>query len=105
AVESFRVSERDAENERVHALVKERFLSAGGSAYIGNGGLLPDQADARIAEGKADAIAFGELYISNPDFAERIAQGGPYAEPNKETYYSGDAEGYTDYPTLIESAV
>ncbi|MEO1534534.1 MAG: alkene reductase [Planctomycetota bacterium] len=102
AVESFRVSERDAENERVHAIVKDRFLSAGGSAYIGNGGLLPDQADARIAEGKADAIAFGELYISNPDLAERIAQGGPYAEPNKETYYGGGAEGYTDYPALAE---
>lgn len=102
AVESFRVSERGDENERVHAIVKNRFKDAGGCAYIGNGGLTPDEADTRVADGLADAIAFGELYIANPDLVERIAAGGPYNEPDRDTYYGRGAKGYTDYPTLDE---
>ncbi|MEO1585096.1 MAG: alkene reductase [Planctomycetota bacterium] len=103
AVEQFGDQQRDDENERVHASIRERFTSAGGSIYIGNGGLTPETAEPRIAEGKADAIAFGKLYISNPDLAERVAQGGPFADWNQQTFYGGTAEGYTDYPSLAEA--
>ncbi len=106
AVEAFRTYERNDENERIHAHINERFKATGGGIYIGNGGLTPDEADRRIRDGLADAVAFGELYIANPDLAERIAQGGPYNKPDPETYYAGDSgqqAGYTDYPSLEQA--
>lgn len=72
----------------------------GAGVYIGNGGLTPEQAEQRLAADRADAVAFGTSYIANPDLAERIALGGPYNEPNRDTFYGGTAVGYTDYPSL-----
>lgn len=104
AVEAFGGQERDAENERVHGLVRENFKKAGGAIYIGNGGLSPEDAEGRIADGKADAVAFGTLFISNPDLPTRIESGGPYAEADQSTFYGGDEKGYTDYPALEEAS-
>ncbi|GAB5496658.1 MAG: alkene reductase [Phycisphaerales bacterium] len=103
-VEGFAGMVRDNESERVYAVVRENFKNAGGGIYIGNGGLTPDEAEQRIAGGKADVIAFGSLFISNPDLPERISQNGPYNEPNQETFYGGTEVGYTDYPALEEVA-
>ena len=89
--------------EDVIDAVRENFLSAGGSVYISNGNLDPEQAAQRIAQGKAGAVAFGKLYISNPDLAERVAAGGPFAPWNRETFYGGGPEGYTDYPAMDEA--
>lgn len=99
-VEAFGDASRDEEAERIFALISKSFKQAGGSIYIGNGSLTPEQADQRIKDHYADAIAFGALYIANPDLVERIQQGGPYNEPNRDTFYSGTEIGYTDYPTL-----
>lgn len=100
AVEAFAGQERDAENERVHRVVRERFKASGGGIYVGNGGLDVLGASARVADGQADAIAFGTLFISNPDLVDRIARGGPYAEADRATFYGGTEKGYTDYPSL-----
>jgi N-ethylmaleimide reductase len=51
-----------------------------------------------IEEGHADLVAFGKPYISNPDLVERFKNNLDLAEWNQETFYSGGAEGYTDYP-------
>jgi 2,4-dienoyl-CoA reductase-like NADH-dependent reductase (Old Yellow Enzyme family) len=61
-------------------------------------------ARARIAEGIADAISIGRPFISNPDLVRRIATGAPLAPGDVSTFYSGDARGYIDYPTLDEAA-
>ena len=61
-------------------------------------------ARARIAEGIADAISIGRPFISNPDLVRRIATGAPLAPGDVSTFYSGDARGYVDYPTLDETA-
>jgi N-ethylmaleimide reductase len=53
-----------------------------------------------VHSGVADLVAFGALYIANPDLAERFRAGLPLAVPNRATYYGGDAHGYTDYPTV-----
>lgn len=53
-----------------------------------------------IEDGTADAIAFGALFLANPDLPARLAQGGPFNTPNPATFYGGDERGYTDYPTL-----
>ncbi|WP_246156270.1 alkene reductase [Thiohalocapsa marina] len=68
-----------------------------------NGAYDPERARAAIAAGDADLIAFGRLYLANPDLPERIAAGGPYNTPDPATFYGGGAEGYTNYPTLAEA--
>lgn len=95
--EAFAGSPRD---EDVIAAVRSSFPGV----YIANGGYTPASARERVAAGLADAVAFGELYISNPDLAERIAAGAPLNSPDPDTYYGGGAAGYTDYPTLAEQS-
>jgi N-ethylmaleimide reductase len=74
------------------------------AAYHGTlivcGGYDYDRANETIAQGLADAVAFGELYIANPDLVERFAAGASLNKPEPRSYYGGDEKGYTDYPTL-----
>ena len=65
---------------------------------IGNMGYSAEEADAAIVAGKLDAVAFGVPFIANPDFPERIRKGVALAEPDRSTFYTWDAKGYTDYP-------
>ncbi len=62
------------------------------------GGFDRARSDAALADGTADAIAFGRPYISNPDLMERLRDGVPFAPYDRATFYGGGAEGYTDYP-------
>jgi len=62
------------------------------------GGFTGEDAEAAIAEGHADAIAFGRIFISNPDLPLRLRHGYPLTPYNRKTFYGGDVEGYTDYP-------
>lgn len=71
-----------------------------GGLYMANGGYDGARANATIAEGNADLIAFARPFISNPDLVARLAKGATLAEPDPNTFYGGDATGYTDYPTL-----
>ncbi|CAA2140891.1 alkene reductase [Methylobacterium bullatum] len=63
----------------------------------------PAAAEAALADGKADAIAFGRPFIANPDLVERIAMHAPLQKDVQVTWYSQGREGYIDYPTLTES--
>ncbi|MGA5285600.1 alkene reductase [Streptomyces pseudogriseolus] len=55
---------------------------------------------ARIEDGSADMIAYGALFLANPDLPARLADQGPYNTPDPATFYGGDHHGYTDYPPL-----
>ena len=66
--------------------------------YIANNGYTRDMALAAVASGHADAVAIGRPFISNPDLVARIRADLPWAPFQKETFYGGGAEGYTDYP-------
>ncbi len=68
--------------------------------YMTNGGYDRERANAALAAGAADLIAFGVLYIANPDLPERFAQNAPLNTPDPATFYGGDAAGYTDYPAM-----
>jgi N-ethylmaleimide reductase len=72
-------------------------------AYIANNGYDLELASKTLAANDADLIAFGKLFIANPDLVERFKRGAPLNTPDKNTFYGGDAKGYTDYPAL-ESA-
>jgi N-ethylmaleimide reductase len=54
-----------------------------------------------IEDGTADMIAFGALFLANPDLPRRLAKGGPFNKPDPLTYYGGGDKGYTDYPSLL----
>lgn len=64
------------------------------------GGYTAEKAEAVIAAGIADAIAFGRLFLANPDLPERFRRNAPLNTPDESTFYGGGAEGYTDYPSL-----
>ncbi|MDB5443124.1 MAG: alkene reductase [Phenylobacterium sp.] len=77
-----------------------RLKAAFGGVYIVNEGFDADSAAAIVASGEADAVAFGKLFISNPDLPARLAAGAPLNPWTAETFYSAGAEGYVDYPAL-----
>jgi N-ethylmaleimide reductase len=71
-----------------------------GGVVIANAGLTPAAAQALVAAGQADMVAFGRAYVANPDLVARIAADGPYNTPDPFSFYGGTARGYTDYPAL-----
>jgi len=64
------------------------------------GGYARETAEAALRAGRADIIAFGRLFIANPDLPERFRLNAPLNEPDPSTFFGGDAHGYTDYPPL-----
>ncbi len=68
--------------------------------YMTNAGYDLETANAAIASGQADMVAFGVLYLANPDLPERLAAKAPLNTPEPDTFYGGDAVGYTDYPAM-----
>jgi len=75
-----------------------------GGPLIANDGFNRDTASAEIASGAADAVAWGRLFIANPDLPARFEKGAALNTPDPNTFYvfgEGDRRrGYTDYPTL-----
>jgi N-ethylmaleimide reductase len=71
---------------------------------IAAGGFSGETAEAAIAQGHADAVAFGRIFISNPDLPRRLQRGFPLTPYNRKTFYGGEEAGYTDYPEHDEMA-
>lgn len=55
-----------------------------------------------LEDGDADLVAYGKPYISNPDLIERFEKNLELAEWDQDTFYTGGAKGYTDYPTIAK---
>jgi N-ethylmaleimide reductase len=81
--------------EQLRKVFKGKILAAGG--------FEPDTAEAALESGVADAITFGRHFISNPDLPRRIREGLPLAPYDRDTFYTFDARGYTDYPFYSDS--
>ncbi len=77
-----------------------KIKAAFGGVFIANEAFTQESAEQAIANGNADAVAFGKAYIANPDLPERFRRKAPLNPPDMKTFYRGGAEGYTDYPTL-----
>ena len=71
-----------------------------GGQYIANERFTKDSANAWLASGKADAVAFGVPFIANPDLPERLQQDAPLNPAHPETFYSKGPVGYIDYPRM-----
>lgn len=120
ALFSYVLKELEKRNLAYVHLIEPRSSSAGGSdeniasapdtaeifrkSFKGNlisaGGYKPQDAAEAVKSGKADAIVFGRLFISNPDLVERIKQNAALNKYDRSTFYGGAEKGYTDYPTL-----
>ncbi len=81
---------------RIGPVLKQKF----GGVYVANEGFDLASGNAVIAAGEADAVAYGKLFISNPDLPRRFREGAPLNEWNGATFYAPGAAGYTDYPAL-----
>ena len=66
------------------------------------GGFEPDSAESIVEKGDADAVTFGRYFVSNPDLPRRIREGLPLNPYDRDTFYTFDARGYTDYPFYNE---
>lgn len=67
---------------------------------IANGGYTLERGNEAIQSGLADAVAFGALYLANPDLPERFRSQAELNTPNPDSFYTQDEQGYLDYPTL-----
>jgi 2,4-dienoyl-CoA reductase-like NADH-dependent reductase (Old Yellow Enzyme family) len=76
--------------------LKEEF----GGVYIANEKFTFETATDVVERGDADAVAFGKLWIANPDLVERFRREAELNEPQPATFYAHGPEGYLDYPAL-----
>ena len=84
-----------------YAGLRDAYHAAGGkAAWMVNNGYNRELAIDAVEEGKADLVAFGKLFIANPDLVERLKNDTVLNAPDQGTFYGGGAKGYTDYPAL-----
>ncbi len=84
------------DGERIGPQLKRAF----NGVYIANEKLTLESATRLLERDEADAVAFGKLFIANPDLVERLRTGAPLNEPRPDLFYHGGPAGYTDYPAL-----
>lgn len=69
--------------------------------FITAGGYEQDEGDKVVAEGYTDLVAFGRLFLANPDLPKRFKVGAALNKDDRMTFYISDpVVGYTDYPFL-----
>jgi N-ethylmaleimide reductase len=87
-------------DDRLGPALKQAF----GGVYIANEKFTKESAEAVLASGEADAVAFGQAFIANPDLPQRFRRNAPLNAPRPDKYYAPTAEGYTDDPPLEAGA-
>ena len=84
-----------------YAALKAAYRAAGGrGAWMVNNGYDKAMAQQALQRQDADLVAFGKLFLANPDLVRRLREDAPLNAPDKNTFYGGGAKGYTDYPAL-----
>lgn len=76
------------------------FRKSFNGVFISAGGYNRDNAISVVESGLVDAVAFGRLFIANPDLPERLKLNAPLNRYNRDIFYGGAEAGYTDYPAL-----
>lgn len=82
----------------VPAAFKAKLRAAWPRTFIVAGGFDRTSAEAALAEGRGDLVAFGRPFLANPDLVHRLIQGIPLNPPDFGTFYTPGPRGYTDYP-------
>jgi 2,4-dienoyl-CoA reductase-like NADH-dependent reductase (Old Yellow Enzyme family) len=98
---AFIVGRESLDEPRIAPVVRAAFHGV----FVANDKLTRGSAEDLLASGEADAVAFGKLFIANPDLPARFAANAPLNAWNSATFYASGAEGYTDYPAItVEEA-
>lgn len=93
---AFLFARESQEAPRLAPLIKRTF----GGPFIANQGLSLDEGERLVNAGEADAVAWGQLFIANPDLPERFRRKAALNTPHAETFYQSGPTGYIDYPFL-----
>lgn len=88
------------EDEEAHLMRSLRNAYRG--TFICSGGFTRELGIQAVAEGDADLVSYGRLFISNPDLVHRLKVNAPLNKYIRKTFYTHDSVGYTDYPFLCE---
>ena len=83
--------------------IKQAIRARFQGALILSGGYDRERAQADLAAGRGDLVAFGRPFISNPDLVARLRAGLELAPPDPDTFYTPGEKGYTDYPVATAS--
>ncbi|KAH6775136.1 12-oxophytodienoate reductase 2 [Perilla frutescens var. hirtella] len=86
-----------------HSLVPMRRAFKG--TFIVAGVYDREDGNKAVAEDSADLVAYGRLFLANPDLPRRFEQNAPLNKYDTDTFYTSDPiVGYSDYPFLDETA-
>ncbi|XP_026405672.1 12-oxophytodienoate reductase 2-like [Papaver somniferum] len=97
-VEPRMVTEEDQKDTPYNSLTMRNVFKG---TFISAGGYTKVDGNKVIGEGHADLVAFGRLFLANPDLPKRFAIDAPLNKYNRDTFYTPDPiVGYTDYPSL-----
>ena len=83
--------------KRISPVLRPKF----DGTYIVNGGFDQAAAEAAVASGETDLVAFGVPFLANPDLPERYRTRVSLNAPDRTTFYAGEERGYVDYPALV----
>jgi N-ethylmaleimide reductase len=75
--------------------------TAWNGVYIVNGGYDAERGELAVSSNHADAVAYGRLFLANPDLPKRLQYRGPLNAPDQKSFYGGTEIGYTDYPNWV----
>jgi 2,4-dienoyl-CoA reductase-like NADH-dependent reductase (Old Yellow Enzyme family) len=89
---------------RTNSRLGPQLEAAFGGVHVANEGFSRESGEQALAAGEADAVAFGKLFIANPDLPTRFAPHAALDPWNAAAFYTQGAEGYTDYRALAEAA-
>jgi len=81
----------------------QRLRAAWKGVYVANAGYDAERGEDAVSGGSADAVAYGRLFLANPDLPVRLKSRGPFNAPDLASFYGGDEHGYIDYPALFNS--
>jgi len=96
------MTERDIAHGAVEGVGPRELRHRFKGPMISAGGFTLDTGNRALAEGWADAIAFGVPFLANPDLPERFRRRAPLNDPDDATFYGSGPTGYTDYPALTD---
>lgn len=88
------------QNRDWHPIIRPKY----DGIYLAGVGFDKERGERTLAEGGADAIVYGKLFLANPDLPERFRRNAPLNEWDESTFYTPGEKGYTDYPTLEQAA-
>lgn len=74
-----------------------------GTLILNRPGRPREEIGVDVAAGRADLEAYGQMVLANPDFVTRLQTNAPMNEANRNGFFGGNEQGYTDYPTLSEA--